>query len=608
MKIMGISALYHDSAAVLIEDGNIIAANQEERFSRVKHDSSFPYKAINACLEQSKAGIKDIDVFVFYEKPYSKFERITETIYAFAPKGFISFKEFIKGWSLKKFSFEYNLKDLDINPKAEILYSSHHLSHAASAFFPSPFEESAVLTVDGVGEYSTTLISKGIKNDIIPLKEIRFPHSIGLFYSAFTYFLGFKVNSGEYKLMGLAPYGNKSRRKNDFKEKIKKEIMDIKKDGSIFLNQAYFEYCTGNKMINEKKFFNLFGFKKRLENEEINQEHCDLALAVQELTEEVMLNLARTAKNIVNSQNLCLAGGVALNCVSNSKILESEIFKNIWVQPAAGDGGGALGAALGAYHIHYGKERKLTGYDKMKGSFIGVEFSNDEIKRSMDKFEAVYDFIEYKDLVNLTATLLAQGNIIGWFQGKMEWGPRALGNRSILADPRNDDMQQKINLKIKRREGFRPFASSVMEEFVEEYFSPAIYSPYMLFVSYFKGRYRNILPDGYENIGVKGKLEFKKSLFPAVTHVDFSSRIQSVNQKTNPLFYGLIKEFYKITGCPMILNTSFNLRGEPIVATPEDAYRCFVKTDMDYLVIGNFFIERKKQKYKEEIDLDKLND
>jgi len=596
MKIIGISSFYHDSAVSIVDDGLILSANQEERFTRIKNDSSFPVNAIKNCLMQSGIRTTDLDAIAFYEKPYLKLERIMETFYAYAPKGYISFKDFIKSFSLKKINFLTEFKEnFELDNKTEILYIPHHLSHASSAFFPSPFEDSAIITVDGVGEFATTTIGYGRDNKIELLKELNFPHSIGLFYSAFTYFLGFKVNSGEYKLMGLAPYGNiNSADTKRFIKLIKDEIIDVKDDGSVFINQKYFNYSKADTMINDKKFYKLFGFKRRLQNEDIEQYHCDLACAVQEVLNDIMLKLARSAREITKSKKLCLAGGVALNCVANTKIMESGLFEELWIQPAAGDAGGALGSALCACYMYYNRPRIIEKDDSMKGGYLGVSFTNDEIKRHLDDAGAKYTYIGTDSMIKKAAEFISSGNVIGWFEGNMEWGPRALGNRSIIADPTDESMQKKINLKIKKREGFRPFAPSIMEEYFSDYFSPPAKSIYMLMVSYINPNLR-IRYEGFSSMSLYDKLYLKKSPVPAVTHVDFSSRVQVVARDKNPLFYSLINEFKTIKNCPMVLNTSFNGKDEPIVATPIDAYNCFMKNDLDYLFIGNFMLKRDEQ-------------
>jgi len=603
--ILGISAFYHDSAAVLLKNDEIIAAVQEERFTRKKQDSSFPTNAVKYCLDYAQITLEQIDSIVFYEKPFLKLERLLETYYVFAPKGLISFLSAIPVWIKEKLFLRKIITDklLEIDetlPKSRInlLFSNHHLSHSASAFYPSPFESSAILTVDGVGEWATATIAHGQGNSIKVLKELRFPHSLGLLYSAITYFLGFKVNSGEYKLMGLAPYGNKdSQQVEQYKTIIKDALVDIKSDGSIWLNQDYFEYATGLRMVNDSKWSNLFGFKKRNEEDELLQIHCDLALALQEITENVLIKMAQTAQTITGEKNLCLAGGVALNCVANGKLLQANIFDNIWIQPASGDAGGALGAAYEVYHSYYKKNRIVQKQDKMKGSYLGPEFTDDEILKVIKKAGADYEYIEnFDELVSKTANVLSKGNVVGWFQGRMEWGPRALGNRSIIGDARNKDLQKKLNLKIKFRESFRPFAPSVLIERVNEYFETNVASPYMLLVADVKKERRVDLPHDYSNYSIRDKLYFNRSDLPSITHTNYSARLQTVHKDTNYKYWSLIKKFEELTGYAVIINTSFNVRGEPIVCTPKEAYACFVKTDMDYLVIGNYFFDKKKQK------------
>lgn len=604
MYILGISAFYHDSAAALIHDDDIIAAAHEERFTRKKHDPGFPKNAVKYCLEEAGIGGKDLQAIVFYDKPLLKFERLLETYYAFAPKGLRSFLMSMPVWMKEKMFLKKMIKDemkdiVDLRKeKIPLLFPEHHLSHAASAFYPSRFEEAAILTIDGVGEWATTSICHGQGKDITVLKELRFPHSLGLLYSAFTYYTGFKVNSGEYKLMGLAPYGNDhSERTKRFYDLIQSVLMDVKEDGSIWLNQEYFDYATGLKMTDNKKFEKLFGIPARKAESELTQEYCDLALAIQQVTEEVVLKMARHAKEITGSKNLCMAGGVALNCVANGKILRENIFDGIYIQPAAGDAGGALGAALAAYYIHEGSERKINySYDSMKGSYLGPEFSEKEIMSMVKKYKAIYrSFNSLDELTKNVAQFLADGKVIGWFQGRMEWGPRSLGNRSILGDARNAEMQKKMNLKIKYRESFRPFAPAVLAEDKEKYFDLKEDSPYMLVVDSIKKEHRKTLPDNYSGMALSDKLYFLRSDLPAVTHLDFSARIQTVHRETNEPFWKLINAFKQLTGYSVLVNTSFNVRGEPIVCTPEDAYKCLMRTEMDYLVVGNFLFEKNTQ-------------
>lgn len=603
VRILGISAYYHDSAAALIIDGLVVAAAHEERFTRKKHDASFPKNAVAYVLFEYGLTVDDLDAIVFYDKPLLKFERLLETYHAFAPKGIKSFFMSMPVWVKEKLFMRRNIwNGLEeatgnkILPRPPLLFPEHHLSHAASAFYPSPFLHAAILTVDGVGEWATTTIGVGHGKDISILKEMRFPHSIGLLYSAFTYYCGFKVNSGEYKLMGLAPYGHKgSTRVLLFKEKILKELISLKEDGSITLNMDYFTFATGDRMCDDKKWQALFNLPPRPAESLLTQEHSDLALAIQEVTEEIMVRLARTAKKITGADHLVLAGGVALNCVANARIQESDIFKDIWVQPAAGDAGGALGAALAGYHIWAGKERVIReNHDGMEGSYLGPEFSEVDTMRVIRRYNAFAKKYDNPDLlVSDAADLLAKGQIIGWVQGRMEWGPRALGNRSILADARNPEMQKKLNLKIKQREGFRPFAPSVVEEDVSKYFETKKPSPYMLFTVPVAKKRRKPLPQ--ETLPLFERLYTPRSDIPAVTHLDYSARIQTVSKKTNEKYWKLINSFKQKTGYGILINTSFNVRGEPIVCTPEDAYRCFMSTEMDYLVIGNFLFDKKKQ-------------
>ncbi len=604
LKILGISCFYHDSAAAIIHNEDILAAAQEERFTRKKHDKSFPENAVKYCLEYSGFSIDELDAVVFYDKPFLKFERLLETYYAFAPKGIRSFVKAIPVWIkekmfLKKLILSELKKISDFDKKnIKLLFPEHHLSHAASAFYPSPFEDAAILTIDAVGEWATSSISYGQKNNITILKEMHFPHSLGLLYSAFTYFLGFRVNSGEYKLMGLAPYGNPdSERVKNFVDIIKNKLIKIYDDGSIWINQKYFNYSVGLKMVKEKKWEELFGFKKRGSESEILQHHCDLGLAIQIVTEEIVLKMVKEAKKLTGADYLCLAGGVALNCVANGKILNSGIFKDIFIQPAAGDAGGALGAAFAAYHIYFDKNRNVdVNNDKMKGAYLGPEYSDKDIILTSRKFKAVYKkFDNFDSLCNDVAEYINKGKIIGWMQGRMEFGPRALGNRSIIGDPRNPEMQKKLNLKIKYRESFRPFAPSVLFENKEEFFDLKTKSPYMLIVEPVVKSRRNKLPENFNTLNLKDKLYFKRSDVPAITHIDFSARIQTVHKETNPKYWQLINTFKKLTGFGVIVNTSFNVRGEPIVCTPEDAYRCFMRTEMDYLVMNNFLFVKTEQ-------------
>jgi carbamoyltransferase len=620
VKILGISAFYHDSAAAIIENGKILAAAQEERFTRDKHTPDFPKESIKYCLQESGFSLDELDAIVFYDKPLLKFERLLETYYRFSPKGFISFAKAMPVWInekmfLKKMIFE-GLKEIEPYSKkgVNLLFPEHHLSHAASAFYPSPFEESAILTIDGVGEWSTASIALGKGKDIKFLKELNFPHSVGLLYSAFTYFLGFTVNSGEYKLMGLAPYGNpESQQTSNFEKLIKENLVKIYEDGSIWLDQSYFNYATGLKMIKESKWEKLFGFPTKKPDDKIEQHHCNLALAIQRVTEEIMLKLGKTALELTGSKNLCLAGGVALNCVGNGKLLQSGIFENIYIQPAAGDAGGALGAALAAYYLNFPEsKREIIQPDSMEGSYLGPYYSSKEILEMCRKTKAKFHQIgELSDLYQKTANQLAIGNVVGWFQGRMEFGPRALGNRSILGDARNPEMQKKLNLKIKYREGFRPFAPSVLAEDVSEYFELNEPSPYMLLVAPVAEKRRKDIPSNYHDLGLWERLYHQRSDIQSITHLDFSARVQTVHKDTNPRYYGLIEAFKAQTGYGLVVNTSFNVRGEPIVCTPDDAFRCFMSTDMDVLVINEFIFFKEeqldwenKEKWKREFKLD----
>jgi len=620
MKILGISAFYHDSAAALTIDQEIVAAAQEERFTRKKHDPGFPHNAVKFCLEYGGVSINELDAIVFYDKPLLKFERLLETYYAFAPKGVRSFIVAMPVWIKEKMFLKRLINEelvklgYDKKKPVKLLFPEHHLSHAASAYYPSPYEKAAILTVDGVGEWATASICLGEGKDLTILKELRFPHSLGLLYSAFTYFLGFRVNSGEYKLMGLAPYGNPTSPEVDrFVEIIEKDLIELKEDGSVWLNQEYFDYATGLKMVNESKWEQLFGFKKRNPEDSLDQVHCNLGLAIQRVTEEAVIRMAQEAKRLTNADYLCLAGGVALNCVANGKLQKQNIFKDIFIQPAAGDAGGALGAAQAAYHIYFGKERVAAkAMDAMHGSYLGPTFSDLDVELTARKYKAVYTHYDnFKNLSDDVARLLAEGNVVGWVQGRMEFGPRALGGRSILGDPRNPEMQKKLNLKIKYRESFRPFAPSVLAEKSEEYFDYKGTSPYMLLVHPVAESRRMPLPDNYEQMDLREKLYFLRSDLPSITHIDYSARIQTVHKETNPRYYQLIDSFNELTGYGVVVNTSFNVRGEPIVCTPNDAYRCFMRTEMDYLVVGNFVFDKKAQpewqerdNWKEEFVLD----
>ena len=604
MYILGISAYYHDAAAALIRDGDIVAAAQEERFTRKKHDPSFPAHAVRYCLDEAGISLADLDAVVFYDKPFLKFERLLETYYAFAPRGLKSFLSSMPVWIKEKMLLRKLLLD-DLTAIEEIrrdrirlLFPEHHLSHAASAFFPSPFQEAAILTVDGVGEWATASICHGKGNSISILKELRFPHSLGLLYSAFTHYLGFKVNSGEYKLMGLAPYGNPhSGRVERYAALIREHLADIRDDGSLRLDQDYFDYAVGLEMTDNGKWQELFGFPPRPAEAELLPEHCDLALAIQRVTEDVLLAMAREARRLTGATNLCLAGGVALNCVANARLLRAGLFDGIWIQPAAGDAGGALGAALAAYYIGNGKERVADGAkDRMQGAYLGPAYCDQDILRVARKYQAVFQkYDDFEEVCRTTAGLLAEGKVIGWFQGRLEWGPRALGNRSIIADARSPEMQRRLNLKIKYREGFRPFAPSVVAEDAGEYFDLPVPSPYMLLVADVVEKHRRPLPEGYHGLGVREKLYHPRSDIPAVTHMDYSARLQTVHRETNPRYWQLIDAFKRKTGCGVIVNTSFNVRGEPIVMTPDDAYRCFMRTEMDCLVMGDFIFHKEEQ-------------
>ena len=610
-SILGISAFYHDSAATILIDGKIIAAAQEERFTRKKHDSSYPYHAIEFVLKYANLKLNNIDQVIFFEKPFLKFERLLETYVAVAPKGFKSFCKAMPIWLSeklfqKKMLFE-ELKKHDTNFKDDnkIFFSDHHLSHAASAFFPSPFEEAIVLTADGVGEWATTTVAIGNGNNLEIKKEIHFPHSLGLLYSAFTYYTGFKVNSGEYKLMGLAPYGLPI-----YQDKIINNLIDIKEDGTFRLDQKYFNYATGLTMTS-KKFHNLFGANPRnAKKEPLTQFHMDIAASIQKVTEDIMIKLVKSLKEEFNIPNLCLAGGVALNCVANGKILKEKIFDKIWVQPAAGDAGGSLGAALALWFIEQGNSRKINLNDAMQGSYLGPEYSQIQIEEQLDSIGAKYEILKEANLIDKAATCLSLGEAIGWFQGRMEFGPRALGNRSILGDPRSTKTQKNLNLKVKYRESFRPFAPSILRENLSEWFDINDDSPYMLMVA--KIRKDKIIKMNEEQeklFGIK-KLNIKRSEIPAVTHVDYSARIQTVHKQTNEKYYKLIQKFKEKTNCPVIVNTSFNVRGEPIVNTPLEAFNCFMGNELDKLIIGNCYLEKKlqdtslKKDYSNEFELD----
>jgi carbamoyltransferase len=616
LRILGISAYYHDAAAALVEDGRLIAAAQEERFTRKKHDSDFPTNAIRYCLEVAGCGFEGIDYVVYYEKPFIKFERLLETYLAFAPRGFSSFRRAMPIWLKEKLFLKNTLQDeiksmlkaMATDGKKELpplLFSEHHQSHAASAFFPSPFEEALILTMDGVGEWATTSVAVGKGNKIELKREIHFPHSLGLLYSAFTYFTGFKVNSGEYKVMGLAPYGEPK-----YLPLILEKLIDVREDGSFRLNLDYFDYCTGLTMTNEK-FNRLFGAKPRKPDELLTQEHMDLAASIQAVTELVMRRLANHLAAETGQKNLCLAGGVALNCVANGKILKDGHFENIWIQPAAGDAGGAIGAALAAQHIHLdGPRVKSSGPDAMQGSYLGPSYENGAVETALTAAGAKFHRLDDDAMIRDTAAALADGKAVGWFQGRMEFGPRALGARSILGDARSPSMQKLLNLKVKYRESFRPFAPAVLREDVADWFELDCDSPYMLLVAGVKKERRRAMTASEEALFGIEKLNVARSEIPAVTHVDYSARVQTVHRETNPRFHALISAFKEKTGCPVVVNTSFNVRGEPIVCTPEDAFRCFMGTEIEVLVVGNCYLRKEeqdpslKQDYKNAFELD----
>ena len=608
--ILGISAFYHDSAASLLKDGKIIAAAQEERFSRVKHDARYPYNAIEYVLREGNIKLNEVDKIVFFEKPFLKFERLLETYLAFAPRGFKSFSMSMPIWLReklfqKKFLYDkLKTHDHDFKDIEKIKFSEHHYSHAASAFFPSPFKEAVVLTLDGVGEWATTTVAIGKNNNLNMIKEIHFPHSLGLLYSAFTYYTGFKVNSGEYKVMGLAPYGVAK-----YKDLIIEKILDLKQDGTFKLNMDYFNYATGLTMTN-KKFSKLFGHPVRdSKKDKLTQFHMDIAASVQSVTEEIVIRLTKSLAKEFKIKNLCLAGGVALNCVANGKIVKEKIFENVWIQPAAGDAGGALGAAL-AYWYHELKKPRDIFKDQMSGSYLGPKFNDEEIFKSLKSLRANFKKLSYNELIKETANNLANSKTVGWFQGRMEFGPRALGGRSILADPRSEKMQKELNLKIKFRESFRPFAPSILREDLNEWFELDDDSPYMLLVSEVKKDKQIKMKKEDENLFGIDKLNIKRSSIPATTHVDYSARIQTVHKETNPRYYDLIKEFKKNTNCPVLVNTSFNVRGEPIVCSIEDAFNCFMGTNLDILVIEDFILYKDLQDkslikdYKNKFELD----
>lgn len=609
--VLGISAFYHDSAAALLCDGDLVAAAQEERFTRKKHDAAYPRNAVDYVLSAAGLTLNDVDLVTFYDKPFLKFERLLDTYLAFAPRGFRSFRKAMPVWLREKlFQKDFLTKEMRAHPggfndPSRLLFSEHHYSHAASAFFPSPFNEAVVLTLDGVGEWATTTVALGRAKELDIVKEIHFPHSIGLLYSAFTYYTGFKVNSGEYKVMGLAPYGEPR-----FKSVILDKLVDLKPDGTFRLDQSYFDYCTGLTMTNSA-FADLFGQPpRRPEKELLTQFHMDVAASIQAVTEEVMLRLTRALAREYGLPNLCLAGGVALNCVANGKILRDGAFKNIWIQPAAGDAGGAVGAAYAAWHRELGGERRTVSGDAMKGAYLGPEYSQQEIERRLAAAGAVFSAFSTDEIVHRTAQALAEGKAVGWFQGRMEFGPRALGGRSILADPRSADMQRMLNLKIKFRESFRPFAPSVLREELANWFELNCDSPYMLLVADVLPRRRRETTAEEKTLFGIDKLNVIRSEIPAVTHVDYSARIQTVHRETNPLYHRLLQVFQELTGCPVLVNTSFNIRGEPIVCTPEDAFRCFMGTEIDFLVCGNTIAVKPRQNaalakdYREKFELD----
>jgi carbamoyltransferase len=611
MKILGLSAYYHDSAASLVVDGEIVAAAQEERFTRKKHDSRFPSNAIQYCLHEARVRPEDIDHVVFYDKPFLKFERLLETYLAFAPSGFRSFLTSLPIW-LKDKLFQKTVITKALEEQwghhadwsERLLFSEHHLSHAASAFFPSPFEEAAVLTMDGVGEWTTTSLAIGKGHLLTVLKELHFPHSLGLLYSAFTYYLGFKVNSGEYKVMGLAPYGEPR-----YVNLIRDHLIDLKEDGSFALNMRYFDYCTGLTMTNG--FFDtVFGGAPRKGEGMLTQREMDLAASIQAVTEEVVIKLAKGIKRSTGQRNLCLAGGVALNCVANGKLFQERVFEDIWIQPAAGDAGGAVGAALAAYHLMLNGGRTVSPFDAMKGAYLGPAFEQGEVENRLRKAGAVFTAVSDEELINIAAQALANGKAVGWHQGRMEFGPRALGARSILADPRSPHMQKQLNLKVKYRESFRPFAPSVLREHVSDWFQIDTDSPYMLLVADVAKSRQLTMSDGEKLLFGIDKLNVPRSEVPAITHVDYSARIQTVHKETNPRYHQLISKFRDLTGCPLLVNTSFNVRGEPIVCTPEDAFRCLMGTEIDLLAVENCIVEKEKQNknlvrdYKNAYELD----
>ncbi len=609
MKILGLSAYYHDSAAALVDDGRIVAAAQEERFTRKKHDPRFPREAVRYCLEEGGVGLEDVDHVVFYDKPFLKFERLLETYLAFAPHGFTSFRMALPVWLREKL-FQKDLLRRELGmfasgyPVDRILFAEHHLSHAASAFFPSPFEEAVVLTMDGVGEWTTTSVAIGRGHDLKVVKEVHFPHSLGLLYSAFTYYTGFRVNSGEYKVMGLAPYGEPK-----YAKLILERLMDLKDDGSFRLDQSYFDYCTGLTMTNGR-FAELFGGPARKPDEPLTQKHMDLAASIQAVTEEAVLRMTRALARETGLPNLCLAGGVALNCVANGKVLRDGAFRNIWIQPAAGDAGGAVGAALAAHHLMLGKPRAVNGGDAMQGAYLGPQFTQADVEKRLAAAGARFTVMDESAIIETAAQALAEGKAVGWHQGRMEFGPRALGGRSIVGDARSPTMQKILNLKVKYRESFRPFAPSVLREDVADWFEMDCDSPYMLLVAdVVKSRRRDMTAEEKALFGID-KLNTVRSEIPAVTHVDYSARVQTVHKETNPRYHALISRFKEKTGCAVIVNTSFNVRGEPIVCTPEDAFHCFMGTEIELLAVGNCCLRKEEQdptlkkNYKDAFELD----
>ena len=611
MRVLGISAFYHDSAAALVEDGRLVGAAQEERFTRKKHDAGFPQNAVQFCLDRAGIKMADVDYVAFYDKPFLKFERLLETYLAYAPRGFNSFRMAMPLWLKEKLFQKTVLRDEmkhwqpDFDWQKRLLFGEHHQSHAASAFFPSPFEEAAVLCMDGVGEWATTSLAWGQGNKLEMLREIHFPHSLGLLYSAFTYYTGFKVNSGEYKVMGLAPYGEPK-----YKKLILDKIVDLKEDGTFRLDQSYFDYCTGLRMTNDR-FADLFGGPARKPEELLNQNHMDLAASVQAVTEEIVIRLGKSVKKETGARNVCLAGGVALNCVANGKLLRENVFDNIWVQPAAGDAGGAVGAAFAAYHGFMGQPRKLNGHmDGMAGSYLGPEFKDDEIADRLTKAGARFSRLTHDEMIEQTAQALADSKAVGWMQGRMEFGPRSLGARSILGDARSPSMQKTLNLKVKYRESFRPFAPAVLREDLGKYFDIQSDSPYMLMVAPVNEDRRRAMTEAEQALFGIDKLNVPRSDIPAVTHVDYSARIQTVHQETNPDFHELLEAFRAKTGCSVLVNTSFNVRGEPIVCTPEDAWRCFMGSEIEVLVVGNCLLRKEDQDpalkldYKNAFELD----